>query len=870
MWRSTCATAGHPEVRGDPVFRSFGVCVTAVLLFSSTHAFATTFTVNAGGDLQAALNAAKPGDTILLQAGATFTGNFTLPAKGGSSYITIRSSAPDSSLPAAGQRIMPAAHASLLPKLRGTTAGGPALRTAVGATYWRLLFLEFVPAPTPSANLVEFGRGDSVQNTLSAVPHHLTIDRCFLHGSSSTGQRRGLSLNSGKTDILNSYFSDIKGINEDTQAIGGANGPGPFLIENNYLEAAGEIIMFGGSDPFIPDLVPSDITIHRNTISRPLAWMSQSWVVKNLIELKNAKRVLIEGNILENHWAAGQQGYSIVLGPRNQSGRAPWSTVRDVTIQNNVFRHVAAGINIFGYDDTHPAQQLRGVIIRNNLMYDVSTAYATAGNSANGLMTLMGGGPADITIDHNTVDNNGTLTITFYAGYAPTGYQISGFVLENNLLRDNKYGIFGSDSSEGVPSLTKYAPNAYVHRNAIAGAQASVYPTGNDYPSLSRWLADFVNVSAADYRLISSSLSNNAGTDGKDIGVDFTALNASMAGTSTSPPPPATGGGTSAYSGTPVPIPGRVQFENYDTGGEGTSYHDATAGNAGGAYRNNNVDIQATTDSGGGYDVGWAVAGEWLKYTVNIASTGTYQLDTRVAQNGTGGRFHLEVDGVAKTSSITLPNTGGWQTFQTITTTGVALTSGIHVVRIVMDANGSSGAVGNFNWFSFSASTSAASSDSTPYTGTALAVPGKVQFENYDAGGEGHAYHDTTAGNTGGVYRFNNVDIQATSDSGGGYNIAWVSASEWLKYTVSVGSTGTYAIDVRVAQQGSGGTFHIEVDGVDRTGPLAAPNTGGWQTWQTMTKTGIALGAGTHVIRVVMDKNGTSGHVANFNWFAIR
>jgi hypothetical protein len=187
-----------------------------------------------------------------------------------------------------------------------------------------------------------------------------------------------------------------------------------------------------------------------------------------------------------------------------------------------------------------------------------------------------------------------------------------------------------------------------------------------------------------------------------------------------------------------------------------------------------------------------------------------------------------------------------------------------------MDANGSSGAVGNFNWFSLSASASAASNDSTPYTGTAFALPGKVQFENYDAGGEGHAYHDTTAGNAGGVYRSNNVDIQATSDSGGGYNIAWVSAGEWLKYTVSVGSTGTYAIDLRVAQQGSGGTFHIEVDGVDRTGALAAPNTGSWQTWQTMTKTGIALSAGNHVIRVVMDKNGTSGHVANFNWFAIR
>ena len=125
--------------------RSLGVC--SALLLLSSYASAATISVAAGGDLQAALNAAKPGDTIVLQAGATFTGNFTLPAKGGTSYITLRSSAPDSSFPPAGQRITPS-YASLMPKLRGTTAGGSALRTAVGASYWRLLFLEFKPAPT--------------------------------------------------------------------------------------------------------------------------------------------------------------------------------------------------------------------------------------------------------------------------------------------------------------------------------------------------------------------------------------------------------------------------------------------------------------------------------------------------------------------------------------------------------------------------------------------------------------------------------------------------------------------------------------------------------------------------------------------------
>jgi hypothetical protein len=265
-------------------------------------------------------------------------------------------------------------------------------------------------------------------------------------------------------------------------------------------------------------------------------------------------------------------------------------------------------------------------------------------------------------------------------------------------------------------------------------------------------------------------------------------------------------------------------------------------------------------------------AGEWLKYTVNVTASGTYQLDTRVAQKATSGRFHVEVDGVDKTGAIAVPNTGGWQTWQTITTTGLSLAAGTHIVRVVMDADAGSGYVGNFNWFSLSAaSTATASGDTRPYTGTPVSLPAnRVPFENYDIGGLGHSYYDTTSGNAGGVYRSNSVDIQATSDSGGGYNIGWVAAGEWLKYTVTVSSSDTYALDLRVAQKGSGGTFHVEVDGVDRTGALVAPNTGAWQSWQTLTRTGVSLNAGTHVVRVVMDKNGSSGYVANFNWFAIR
>src|SRR4029434_11015360 len=105
-----------------------------------------------------------------------------------------------------------------------------------------------------------------------------------------------------------------------SQAIASWNGPGPYTIENNFLEAAGENILFGGGDPAIPNLVASDISIRFNYITKRTSWRGSSWTVKNLIELKNAQRVVIDGNVVEYCWEAAQSGYAIVFTPRNQDG----------------------------------------------------------------------------------------------------------------------------------------------------------------------------------------------------------------------------------------------------------------------------------------------------------------------------------------------------------------------------------------------------------------------------------------------------------------------------------------------------------------------------------------------------------------------
>jgi carbohydrate binding protein with CBM6 domain len=665
---------------------------------------AATIAVPAGGNLQAALNAAQPGDTITLPAGATFNGPFELPVKGGTAPITIRSATPDTSFPANGQRINPT-YSPLLAKIRSTTAG-PAIMTARGTTNWRLLFLEFLPASAASSpNLVEFGSGGADQNTLSAVPQHLVIDRCYLHGDPSFGHRRGLALNSGDTRVANSYFADFKATGNDTQAIGSWNGPGPYVIDNNYLEAAGESIMFGGSDPSIPNLVASNITITRNLVRKPLAWMTQSWIVKNLIEFKNAQNAVVEGNTIENNWTAAQQGYAILFTPRNQNGTAPWTVVKNITVRSNIIRHVAAAFSIAGWDDTAASQQTQNIAIVNNLVYDVSPSYHISGQSATGWFAVIGGGPRDITIEHNTVDNGGGTIMTLYAGAVPSGATtaISGFVLRNNLFRNNAFGVFGDTVGQGTVAFNRYTPNAIVLRNTFAGSAANQYPTGNDFPTIAQWLADFVSVASANYQLVATSLSKGSATDGTDIGVNFSMLNAALAGTSTPPPPPSPppSGNSTPFGGTPAALPGTVQFENYDVGGKEVAYHDTTPGNTGGVYRGNSVDIQATSDTGGGYNLGWVVAGEWLKYTVSVATARAYTLDIRVASKTAGGTFHVEVDGVDKTGPIAIPNTGAWQTWTTITKTGIALPAGQHVLRFVMDANGASGAVGNLNWFAF-------------------------------------------------------------------------------------------------------------------------------------------------------------------------
>ena len=279
--------------------------------------------VHSGEDLQTALDRAVPGDQVVLDAGATFTGNFVLPKKAGSGLIVVRTS--DIGTLPAGVRAGPG-DAPHMARIVSPSFDG-AVDAAPGAHEWRLIGIELTVAPGVSENTGVVRLGGGSEKTRSQLPREIVIDRCWVHGNSTQNDRRGVALNGIAEAVIDSTVSDFHEVGYDAQAIGGWNGPGPFKIANNELDGSGENVMFGGADPAIAKLIPSDIEIRHNHFFKPLSWRVGDpsyggihWAVKNLFELKNARRVLVSGNVFENSWGDAQTGFAILLKSANQEG----------------------------------------------------------------------------------------------------------------------------------------------------------------------------------------------------------------------------------------------------------------------------------------------------------------------------------------------------------------------------------------------------------------------------------------------------------------------------------------------------------------------------------------------------------------------
>lgn len=487
--------------------------------------------VAAGGNFQAALNSAQQGDVIELAAGATFTGNFNLPAKVGTGWITIRPSN-WASLPAPGVRMTPSVAAALaLPKLQ-TPNSSHALAAVSGAHHYRIIGLDIstAPAATVVYATVDLGSGVLV---LANVPHDLVLDRLYIHGTTTGTVRRCVALNSASTAIIDSWLSDCHEKGSDSQAIAGWSGPGPFKIVNNYLEGAGENIMFGGSDPAITDVSPSDIEIRRNHITKPLAWTDNRWTVKNLFELKHAVRVLVEGNVFENTWAHAQDGTAILIKSVNQNFKCTWCVTRDVTFRYNVIRNVGGVFNVAGSPDNVrpagtpcPCIPAHKIVIHDNLITNINVAPFVG--SGRGFATY--GDASQIFISHNTLLWPTNMSFVF----GPAGTTQLEFTAIDNLVGGGTYGLAG-DNIGGAGALARYTPGGVFQGNVMVLANGSTgFPVGNFYPATAAAVG-FTDIAVQDFRLLASSPYKGKATDGKDPGANIDGVTAAVSGVRVAP-----------------------------------------------------------------------------------------------------------------------------------------------------------------------------------------------------------------------------------------------------------------------------------------------------------------------------------------------
>lgn len=491
-----------------------------------------TVTVSSGDDLQQALNDARPGDTLVLEAGATFTGSFTLRKKDGEGWITITSSA-EALLPKPGVRATPD-DAPHMPTLQ-TSRSIAALHTEPGASHYRLIGLEFTVAPLVKkvTAIVDLsGRSARMED----VPSHIVLDRVLIRGRPDLSSQRGLAMNARHAAIIDSWVDECHIHGFDSQAVCAWNAPGPLKIVNCFLEAGSENIMFGGARNRAESMVPSDIEIRRNHLYKNPEWVKlrypHNWAVKNLFEIKTARRVLFEGNVLENCWAEAQTGFAFVLKSSSPSQGRPWDTTNDLTIRHNRVINVLNGFSIARWSSSGPvkpgAQPTSRILIEHNVFerLGIESDFGRTGSGSK-LFQMSG---ADFTIRHNTAWTNVGCLAIHRGG-------IDGFSFTDNLVTPGSYFLHcdGGRGHGWEAALTTHLRGvARMEGNAVirVGTERARKTRANMYPPDNHWFNSFeaAGVDREGYRSVEGSSLRGKASDGTNPGADIAAVMKATAG----------------------------------------------------------------------------------------------------------------------------------------------------------------------------------------------------------------------------------------------------------------------------------------------------------------------------------------------------
>jgi hypothetical protein len=534
--------------------------------------------VREGDNLQEAIDSAECGDTLKLQAGVVFQGSFRLPDKScdDSHWIVLRTGTPDENLPPEGTRLTPCyAGVASLPgrpdypcakprnvmariEFGGKGGTGP-IMFLPGANHYRFIGLEITRA-NPEASVTALA---AIRE--GATAHHLIFDRVWIHGTAQSETRRGVALSSMTyVGVVDSFFSDfhcvaMTGSCTDSQTLsaGGGDVPeGPFKIVNNFLEAAGENIIFGGRPA---RTTPTDIEIRRNHLFKPMSWKQgepgfvggldgHPFIVKNHFELKNAQRVLFEENLLENAWGGfSQMGFSILLTPKNPNG-CPLCIVTDVTIRSIKIINVGSAFQIANtLSDTGGTSSGGERYSIHDILVDGvhGKDYQAFGLFA---MIISVAPPLhDVRIEHVTASSVPRFIVSFLSTNAE---KMTNFTFANNILSSDQEIQIGS--AGGGPKNCAFQPerqgpagvfkscfeNSTITHNIIVGG--ANWPAGNimvkDFAAAGVRIAH--EAGANQYRLCKQkdegckrpSPAIGAGTDGKDIGADVDAIEKAMGG----------------------------------------------------------------------------------------------------------------------------------------------------------------------------------------------------------------------------------------------------------------------------------------------------------------------------------------------------